>query len=95
MLKVNDWVACLGEDTGTPQIAKVKYLYENEPLADLIFYSHTGERLGRVSPAMGGPKGFEPACGLDLWVKIEEPKFEMLAKSDYCWAHLLKEVESP
>jgi len=89
-MKNNDWVARLGADTNMPQIAKVKYIYPDGDVADLIFYSHTGEKLGRVSPAMGGPKGFEPACGLDTWVVIKEPKFDKLAEASWGWGHLVE-----
>jgi hypothetical protein len=71
-LREGDWVATrVGPEqfSSQIQIAKVKDVYRDpvEPrgdcwLLDLVFYGRDGAKLGRVSPAMGGPRGFEPAC---------------------------------
>lgn len=83
------WVARIGEDDNSlrPSIARVKDAYRDPlpggttGLLDLIFYGHDGVRLGRVSPHMGGPRGFEPACSAELWVEIHKPDFEALTKT--------------
>lgn len=69
----SDWVT-----DGHGRVAKVRAVYEGEPgevLLDLVIYSRSGERLGRVSPHMGGPKTFEPACSSEGWHRIKEPSF--------------------
>lgn len=73
-----DWVAEAPE-SGCPDIAKVKDVYwddiANEWVADLVLYAPSGNRLGRRSPAMGGPRGFEPCVPVGDWRKIEKPQF--------------------
>jgi len=97
-MKRNDWVAKLNSGSGNcPQIAKVKTMHGTED-ADLIFYSHTGDCIGRSSPAMGGPKNFEPFCSTENWVVIKTPNFEELALTRSGWGHLLERIggdESP
>jgi len=44
---------------------------------DLVIYSRSGERIGRESPAMGGPRGFEPCCEASNWVPIRKPAFSL------------------
>lgn len=46
-----------------------------EWVADLVLYSPSGSRLGRRSPAVGGPRGFEPWVPVGNWRKIEKPQF--------------------
>lgn len=88
------WVAKLGCDGDHPRIAKVREAYPAQAALDLIFYSSSGERVGRVSPAMGGPKGYEPFCGAEYWVEIEAPPFEVIAGERYGWRHLLRPVQA-
>jgi hypothetical protein len=83
------WVAQLGCDDYHPRIAKVRDAYPDHNALDLIFFSGTGERIGRVSPAMGGPKGFEPFCSAELWVEIDAPPFDEIAKTRWGWRDLL------
>lgn len=73
-----DWAVC-ANDT---HIAKVKSVWDlnGEQLFDLIIYSLTGEKVGRESPAMGGPRSFEPACSMDGWERIAEPDFPIRVK---------------
>ncbi len=63
------------------QLAKVKDFNPAtgnwEATLDLVFYARDGERLGRVSPAMGGPRGFEPCCGASEWALIKAPAFPL------------------
>lgn len=92
-LRKGDWVASRvdpGQFSSHIQLAKVKDVYRDpvDPLKgrwlmDLVFYARDGAKLGRVSPAMGGPRGFEPACTASLWAKIAEPDFEVLTKRQY------------
>lgn len=83
------WVAKLGCDGTYPQVAKVRDAYPGHNALDLIFYSGSGERIGRLSPAMGGPNGFEPFCGAESWVEIEPPPFDEMAKTRWGWRDLL------
>ncbi len=74
------WVAESGACNGMgfrPRVARVKHIYEDGSL-DLVLHSHTGERIGRESPAMGGPTSFEPYCCADNWEPIEKPNFAKL-----------------
>lgn len=50
---------------------------ESEPMVDLIIYDRDGERIGRESPAMGGPRGYEPCCGALHWKRIQRPDFPL------------------
>lgn len=93
------WVAQFDCGMDRPQIARVRDAYqdsgaEGQFLLDLIFFKHTGERLGRISPASGGPRGFEPACPSSRWEPITKPDFERLNQSDarYRWGHLLERL---
>lgn len=65
-----------------PQLARVKHIYDDGSL-DLVLYSRTGMRIGRESPAMGGPTSFEPYCNSELWEPIGEPKFADLLDGNY------------
>ena len=71
------WVMT-GEGTGV-RVARVKACYRvgGRTVVDLTFYANDGNRTGRESPAMGGPRHFEPACSLDGWVRIEKPSFPL------------------
>lgn len=84
------WVARLNDDDPHPQIAKVREAHPTANALDLVFYSGSGERLGRVSPACGGPTKFEPFCGAELWVEIEPPDFAEIKEARYGWRELLK-----
>lgn len=71
--KPGDWVS-----DDVDQVARVKSVWEGEPgevLLDLIMFNHAGDQLGRVSPVMGGPRTFEPACSSESWKRIKEPSF--------------------
>ena len=73
--KPGDWVS-----NDADRIAKVKDVYgdEDEVLLDLIVFDLSGERVGRASPACGGPRTFEPACAADGWERVPEPRFPIL-----------------
>lgn len=63
------------------QLAKVKdYTPASgrwEATLDLVIYDRSGERIGRESPAMGGPRGFEPCCPASDWAQILKPAFPL------------------
>lgn len=73
-VKPGDWVS-----DGTGRIAKVRSVDRDEHgiMVDLYLYARNGEKIGRSSPVMGGPKTFEPACSWDGWYRIEEPSFPL------------------
>lgn len=74
------WVA-QSPEFDHPEIARVKDVYYDdickEWVADLILYSPDGARIGRDSPARGGPKGFEPCVPVTEWRAIKEPEFPL------------------
>lgn len=93
--RVGAWVArTVDSDDAFPTVAVVKdaYVSGGEELLDLVFYSRSGDRVGRVSPACGGPKGFEPCCGAAFWQVIERPDFEALARAIDGYRHLLQPI---
>jgi hypothetical protein len=68
---VGDWV------TDGHQLARVRYVGRTpaDNTFDLVMYSiPNGDRLGRVSPAMGGPRHFEPCCDTKGWRRCK-PSF--------------------
>ena len=60
-----------------PKLAKVRSVYfdsiAKEWVADLVLYAADGRRIGRESPAMGGPRDFEPAEPPPGWRLIKKP----------------------
>lgn len=76
--KPGDWVAAIGNHS---RLGIVKAVYEGEPgevLMDLRLVNHkTGDIIGRESPAMGGPRSFEPACSFEGWERIDPPSFPL------------------
>ena len=81
----NGWVASANACNGLgfrPRIARVKHIHDDGAL-DLVLYSYDGTRIGRESPAMGGPTGFEPYCSPEGWEPIGKPDFGLLASHKY------------
>jgi hypothetical protein len=74
-VKKGDWISDMVGDS--PQIGRVRDVYGNGALVDVVLYDRKGERVGRRSPAMGGPTTFEPACPSRLWVVVEPPAFPL------------------
>lgn len=72
-----DWVASY------EQIGKVLMIHDDGSL-NIAIYSRDGNRLGRTSPLMGGPKSFEPCCGPDGWEKINKPSFPLKKLAYLC-----------
>jgi hypothetical protein len=56
------------------------YEFEGDVLLDLSIYDHKGSRIGRQSPAEGGPKSFEPACAAKHWERIKRPSFPIVPR---------------
>lgn len=67
---------------GADRVARVLRVYEDrgEVVFDLIMFGDNGDKLGRVSPACGGPRTFEPYCSIDGWRRIKEPEFPLTLK---------------
>lgn len=68
--EAKQWV-CDGE-----QLGRIKEV-EIDGTLDIVIYDRQGNRIGRSSPAMGGPRGFEPCCNPDTWAVIEAPHFPL------------------
>jgi hypothetical protein len=75
--KPGDWVS-----NNSDHIALVKSVYgdEGDVLLDLCLYNRDGDKIGRESPAMGGPRTFEPAVSGKDWHRIKPPKFPVMLK---------------
>lgn len=75
--KPRDWVA----DTND-RVARVRSVYEfdDNVYFDLVIFDYCGNCLGRVSPAEGGPRTFEPSCPIEGWRRIKEPAFPITLK---------------
>lgn len=74
--KPGQWVA--GED----RIGKVREAHPADELDasgyyDIVLYARDGSLIGRESPAMGGPRGFEPFCSAAHWRPIRKPAFPL------------------
>jgi hypothetical protein len=89
--KAGDWVASL--DDGRPTIGIVKGCYGMDTefgcCIDIIVYSPEGQKIGRSSPAEGGPAAFEPACPTKHYRKIQQPKFPLRKDIYGNYAHQL------
>jgi hypothetical protein len=80
-VKSGDWVVSVHDPS---RVAKVRaaYSFGGEILVDLYIYDRDGNRLGRTSPSMGGPRKFEPACTYKgAWRRISEPEFPIRVES--------------
>lgn len=78
-LEPKDWV--IEKDVMHPKIGMVRECYwdgiTQSWIMDVTLYRANGERIGRASPAMGGPRSFEPALPVDHWDRIQDPSFPM------------------
>lgn len=77
--KPGDWVVDLSE-----RVALVKGVsrFQDEVLLDLYMYSLRGERIGRTSPACGGPRTYEPCCSAEGWERLDgEPDWPIKVKA--------------
>ena len=83
-LKRNSWVK-RNEDIGDAlnywnrnyyrvlRVYKDKVFKGEEVLFDAAVYTHNGIKLGRVSPACGGPTKFEPALSMSDFTIVDAP----------------------
>lgn len=87
-VKPGDWVVSKFDPA---KVAKVKSVYRIDAegfaekcFVDLVLYSRSGNVIGRASPALNGPRKFEPAMEYDDWVRIDNPRFpiEIVAVPD-------------
>ncbi|MFA6230999.1 MAG: hypothetical protein WC617_12635 [Rhodanobacter sp.] len=73
--------AAENQDFEHPEIAHIKTVYwddiAHEWVMDLVLYSPDGDRIGRKSPRMGGPSGFEPCVPCQSWSLIRKPEFPL------------------
>lgn len=88
------WIADFSNPS-CPRIGRVKdsYFMNGEKLVDVIRYTHKGKRIGRESPAGGGPRGFEPACAAEHWKLIKAPNFKLLEDINTTWGDLIHPLE--
>lgn len=95
-IQQGSWVARLTDEVGRPMIGKVKEVHHvyDEFFIDVVIYDASGEKIGRESPAEGGPRGFEPMCDADAWVPIEKPNFDKLSGTRYEYRHLLNSLRA-
>ena len=77
--KPGDWVMGPPEN---PCVAKVKDIcwFDGQVHVDLVFHDWNGHRIGRKSPACGGPRTYEPMVPWQGWHRIRKPVFPILAK---------------
>lgn len=74
-----DWIE--SRNDSQPQIGKVvnsQWVERDGKLAcmvDVALYAYSGDRIGRQSPAMGGPRTYEPWVAYADWFRIEKPYF--------------------
>ncbi|WP_176331418.1 hypothetical protein [Burkholderia vietnamiensis] len=88
-----EWV--MERDSTRPMFGIVSDCYDalGQIVIDLKVYRADGKRLGRVSPACGGPRNMEPCLAAERFRRIGRPAFpviaeEMLARCPE-YAHLL------
>lgn len=71
-----DWVAYSNGINSTLGRVRSAYFSDGKVFMDVVLYDFDGRRIGRESPAMGGPRGFEPALEFDDgWQRVEVPRF--------------------
>jgi hypothetical protein len=75
-----DWLETSGDQTLRIVQVRKAYWYRDSSgkiglYGDLWIYDYSGDKLGRVSPSMGGPTSFEPYCDLSDYQRIAEPRF--------------------
>ncbi len=95
--KQGDWVMRIGRARPMIGIVQDCYLVCGELSIDLVVYREDGKRIGRVSPACGGPRRMEPSLPALEFKKIRKPSFPLVEEAmlprcvDY--AHLLVPFE--
>lgn len=81
------WVMS-ADEVRKPMLGRIRDVHSDGSI-DVAIYSAAGDHLGRVSPAMGGPRSFEPCCGAENWIPIEPPDFELLSTKRYDYRDFL------
>lgn len=75
-----DWV--MEKEVDHPELGRVLEVYwddtAHEWVMNVVLYRPDGTRIGRSSPRMGGPAGFEPCVPCQYWDRIEKPEFPMV-----------------
>lgn len=80
-VKPGDWVARKGDPSRVARVKAVEYdRHANEVIVDLVLYARDGKKTGRESPAMGGPRTYEPSCSYSSWERVEKPEFPLTLK---------------
>jgi hypothetical protein len=67
MMKKGDWL--VSASTNFFGVARDVY----DGFVDVVLYDLSGKKIGRQSPSLGGPRGFEPACSQDEWKVLTNP----------------------
>lgn len=69
-LQKGNWVA------SNTQIGTLREVHD-DGLLDIVLFGRDGKAIGRQSPAVGGPSGYEPCCDPEGWRKIKKPLFPL------------------
>jgi len=80
-IHVGDWVMERGSTR--PTFGRVKRVEVD--WLNIAVYSWSGALLGRVSPPMGGPTTYEPACSRSHYVRVHPPEFPL--RKDFSGVH--------
>jgi len=78
--KPGDWVAGIGDHRRLARVRDVSRDENGAVLLDLWLYDPGGTRIGRESPALGGPRTFEPCCDAAGWERIARPDFPVAVR---------------
>lgn len=77
-VKPGDWVASRHDPSKVARVRAVDFdPAEAETIVDLVLYARDGRKVGRESPAFGGPRSYEPACSYSNWRRIAKPEFPL------------------
>lgn len=79
-----DWVAT--ERGRTFQVGRVRgsrIEHDGTVLMDVVIYDADGNKVGRTSPDMGGPRSYEPSIPFEGWRRIERPVFPIDLMPDH------------
>lgn len=77
-VKPGDWVAAKYDSSYVAKVRGVEFdSMAGEMIVDLVIYGRDGRKIGRESPALGGPRTYEPACSYSNWQRIEPPDFPL------------------
>mgnify|MGYP007051632594 CR=1 FL=1 len=74
-VRAGDWVGSVLDPSVTAKVRAAYFSSDGKVLVDLVVYAKDGTRIGRESPSMGGPRGYESACSWEDWKRIRKPSF--------------------